>query len=110
MTWKPNSPIPQPRPLPPQLRSSSDPWHRMYVRLFLILTLLLPLMFVGCSAYDPVAPVVSLPPPPAFGPSSVPPPRAGEPLVLICAREQAGRLENERVIQSWENWYEGLLK
>lgn len=103
MSWKPNSPIPQHNPQrPPQ-----DPWMQLYARLRLGLIALLPMIFVGCSApQEPLDP--SLPPAPGFSAVSVPPQKAGEPLLLICAREQAGRLENEAVIHSWERWYAGL--
>jgi hypothetical protein len=107
MTWKQNSlpPVQSPR------KSPSDPyldlWRWLSARYFPTFILLLPLIFVGCS--KPVEVSASLPPAPAFGVASVPAPRVGEPLVLVCAREQAGRLENEAVIHSWERWYERLM-
>ena len=105
MTWKPNSPIPVVNPR----KSPSDPWKLLAARCLAILTLLLPLTLIGCAA-PPEHVDASLPPPPQFAPASVPRPRAGEPLVLICAREQAGRLENEAVIHSWERWYQDIMR
>lgn len=107
MPWKQNS---QP-PVRSQRRSPSDPWESMWRQLsalyFPTFILLLPLIFVGCS--KPVTVSASLPPAPAFGVASVQPAKVGEPLVLVCAREQAGRLENEAIIGSWERWYERLM-
>lgn len=65
----------------------------------------------GCSTFaSPVVAPVALPPLPACARAvDVAPPAVGEPLVLIAARERAGRLEANRNIACVSSWY-GTLR
>lgn len=52
-----------------------------------------------------------LPPPPAFArPVAVKEPQVGEYLLVIAARERAGRLEANARIQDFNEWYADLQR
>lgn len=67
-------------------------------------------MSAGCSTFaSPAVAPVALPPLPACArPVDVATPAVGEPLLLIAARERAGRLEANRNIACVSSWYQAL--
>jgi hypothetical protein len=64
----------------------------------------------GCSTFaSPSVSPVALPPLPTCAqPVEVAAPAVGEPLLLIAARERAGRLEANRNVACVWSWYQAL--
>ena len=71
--------------------------------------LLIAVIVAGCSTSGSVPASRQLPAPPDFAkPVSVPDPKIGEPALAVAGRERAGRLQANRIITEFRNWYAGV--
>lgn len=81
-------------------------WH---AALLLAAALLMAVIVAGCSTSGSVPATRQLPAAPDFAkPVSVPDPKVGEPALTIAGRERAGRLQANRIITEFRDWYAGV--
>lgn len=86
--------------------SSKPLWH---VALLPVAALSMAVTVAGCSTSGSAPSARQLPAVPDFAkPVSVPDPNIGEPALTIAGRERAGRLQANRIITEFRDWYAGV--
>lgn len=81
-------------------------WH---AALLLAAVLSMSVIVAGCSTSGSAPAARQLPAAPDFAkPVTVPDPKVGEPALTIAGRERAGRLQANRIITEFRDWYAGV--